>query len=61
MHTIKFVFLSDARSGKLFSIYGQLLGGVDECDFATQVMGCGKNDPDMFEDMISAADRTAVV
>jgi hypothetical protein len=55
------LFFSDARSGKLFSIFGQLSGGVDECDFAAQVMGCGKNDPDMFDDMISAADRTAVV
>jgi hypothetical protein len=54
------LFFSDARSGKLSQFLGNS-GGVDECDTATQLMECGKNDPDMFNDMISAADRTAVV
>jgi hypothetical protein len=37
-------------------------GGMDECDTAARVMECGKNAfPEMFDNMITAVDYTAVV
>jgi hypothetical protein len=35
---------------------------MDECDTATLVMECGKNEfPELFDDMVLAADLTPVV
>jgi hypothetical protein len=35
---------------------------MDECDTAAHVMDCGKNEfPELFENIVSAVDNTAVV
>jgi hypothetical protein len=34
---------------------------MDECDTAAAVMEYGRNDPEMFDDLVTAVDHTSVV